>query len=158
MYTMVLMMAVTSSGDVSGFGHRKSGCHGDTAGCYGSVVASNYSGMSSGCTGTVAGAGYAGNSCQGSGYQGSSCTGNSCQGGKAGIFGLRGKLFGGKSSSCHGSCHGTSAPVAQDCCPPATSTGCTGGVITMPPVTPPKDMPKPMDKPKEDPKSKTESN
>ena len=150
MYTMVLMMAVTSSGDVSGFGHRKSGCHGDTAGCYGSVVASNYSGMSSGCTGTVVDASYTGSGCQGS-----SCHGSS----KAGIFGLRGKLFGGKSSSCHGSCHGTPAPVAPDCCPPMPSTGCTGGVITMPPVvTPPKDMPKPMDKPKEDPKPKSESN
>ena len=148
MYTMVLMMAVTSSGDVSGFGHR-SGCHGAPASCHGTVaVASSCTGMPSGCTGTVVASGCTGNSCHGS----------TCHGSKAGIFGLRGKLFGGKSSSCHGSCHGTPAPVAHDCCPPAMSTGCTGGVITMPPMTPPKDMPKPMDKPKEDPKPKTESN
>ena len=158
MYTMVLMMAVTSSGDVSGFGHRKSGCHGDSASCQGSVVAANYAGASAGCTGTVVGAGYTGSSCQGS------------NGGMLGfrekLAGFPRKLLGGRSGSgsCHGSCHGsmTSAPVAQDCCPPAMSSGCTGGVITMPAMpqmtTPPKDMPKPMDKPKDDPKPKTESN
>ena len=133
MYTMVLMMAVTSSGDVSGFGH-KSGCHGAPASCHGTVA------VASSCTGTIVASGCTGHSCQGS----------TCHGSKAGIFGLRGKLFG-------GSCHGTPAPVAQGCCPPATPTGCTGGVITMPPVIAPKDMPKPMDK-KEDPKPKTESN
>lgn len=161
MYTMVLMMAVTSSGDVSSFGHHRSSCHGTvvstSAGCTGAVVAESASCHSS----SVA----------------SSCHGSSCHGSHAGIFGLRGKLFGGKSchgSSCHGStpvpsgsCYG-SAPVATpDCnaCPTA------GTVITMPAATPvaapvampkaddkPKSDEKPKDKPKTEDKPKNESN
>ncbi len=135
MYTMVLMMAVTSGGDVSGFGHR-SGCNSAPASCHGTVVAT-------GCTGTVPA------SCHGAVVSGS------CHGHKSGIFGMRDKMKGLFSkSSCHGSssCHGT-AVVAEPCCP-VVPTGCIGGVITMPPA--PKDMPKPMDKPKVEDKPKSE--
>ncbi len=163
MYTMVLMMAVTSSGDVSSFGHHRSGCHGTvvsaSAGCTGAVVAESAS-----CNG---------------GSVSSSCHGSSCHGSRAGIFGLRGKLFGGKS--CHGSsCHG-STPVPSGSCygsaptvvatPDCNACPTSGTVITMPaatPVTPPVVMPKaedkpttevkPKDKPKSEDKPKQESN
>lgn len=163
MYTMVLMMAVTSSGDVSSFGHR-SGCHGNQASCHGTVV-----GTSTGCTGVVVESA----SCNGG------SVGGSCHGSRAGIFGLRGKLFGGKSchgSSCHGnapapsgSCYGSGPTVVAtpDCnaCPTADA------VITMPAAAPaaapvampkaedkPKSEEKPKDKPKSDDKPKQESN
>ena len=146
MYTMVLMMAVTSGGDVSGFGHKKSGCTGAEVACHGGAVAHH------GCTGAAPAA------CHGT------AVGSSCHGGeKGGFLGLRGKLFGSRDkSSCHGNtCHGT--PVVTNCCPPVATTGCTGGVMHMhPATTPPVVMPKsedPKPKPKtEDVKPKTESN
>ena len=145
MYTMVLMMAVTSGGDVSGFGHRNKGCNGNDAACHGTVVAHH------GCTGAAPAA------CHGTAVS------SSCHGEKSGFLGLREKVRGHFSkSSCHGNtCHGT--PAVTNCCPPVASTGCTGGVIHMhPATTPPVVMPKtedPKPKPKtEDVKPKTESN
>ncbi len=155
MYTMVLMMAVTSGGDVASFGHRNKGCNGGDAACHGQV-ASGYAGQNgyAGCTGTTS---------SGYGDMNAGCNGG---GGKGGFLGLRSKLFGGRNkSSCHGSdnaggsCYGSSAYGGM---PQGHSTGCTGGVITMPPA-PPVNMPKSEDpkvKPKTEtePKSKTESN
>ena len=152
MYTMVLMMAVTSGGEVSGFGHHRN------SGCQGTAVVAHH-----GCTGNMDSG-----SCHGGGFLGHR------SGGGSGFLGLRDKFGGGRKSSCHGgsvyggschggsihggSCHGGSVHGAMH--HHGTSTGCTGGVITMPATpTAPKDMPKPMDKPKtETVKPKTESN
>ena len=49
MYTMVLMAALSGSGDVSAFGKKSSGC------CGGEVVASCHGGESEGCCGGKAG-------------------------------------------------------------------------------------------------------
>lgn len=142
MYTMVLMMAVTSGGDVSGFGHRNKGCNGDAASCHGAVVAA----APIGCTG------YApvdNCSCQGGGKS------------RGGFLGLRNKSGrkGGDNSCNGGSCHGAIV-VAPDCggCPPVVygAAPVTGG--TTPPVIMPKvEDPKPKLK-TEEPKPKTESN
>ncbi len=184
MYTMVLMMAVTSGGEVSSFGHRNKdkGCNGgDAAGCSGYVVAAP-----TGCTGSYAPgySSYAPTGCNGA--DAGSCHGKS----KGGFLGLRGKRDrkGGSgcngvaaySGSCYGgtaysgsmpyqsgSCHGGVAAVtAPDCgaCPPAGYGAPVVGGGTTPPVIMPKEDPKPKfedpkPKPKtEDPKSKTESN
>lgn len=151
MYTMVLMMAVTSGGDVASFGHhRNKGCDGNQASCQGAGYIGHAG--NAGCTGTVA---------SGFGSADAGCHG----GGKGGFLGLRGKLFGGrnKSSSCHGSAHHGGGNYAGSChgslhqgYAPGVSTGCTGGVIHMPAApTPPVIMPK-----TEDPKikPKTQSN
>lgn len=155
MYTMVLMMAATTGGDVAAFGGRSS-CHGGS-GCTGTVMTAPVSS----CTGNVA------SSCHGSS--------SSCHGG--GLFGLRsgGGLFGKKGGSCHGSsscmgstvsgscmgstmsgsCHGGgcygSAPVMVGGCVPTVGT--VGGPVMTPPVSMPKDPAKPMDpvKPTTDP-------
>jgi hypothetical protein len=144
MYTMVLMMAATSGGDVAAFG--RGGCHGSS--CTGTVVTAPVSS----CTGTVVSTG---------------CTGTvpaTCHGG-SGLFGIRDRFagfLGGRgctgSSSCHGtvsSCHGTvitggchgtvvggschgSAPVTvavMGGCVPAV--GVVGGPVTTAPVTMP---------------------
>ena len=161
MYTMVLMMAVTSGGEVSSFGHRNKdkGCNGgDAAGCSGYVVAAP-----AGCNGMVAPTGC-------TGVDAGSCHGKS----KGGFLGLRGKrdrkgdgcnggtaCYGGtpyNSGSCHG---GVAAP---DCggCPPVYGAPVVGG--TTPPVIMPKEDPKPkVEDPKPKPKTdeskpKTESN
>ena len=142
MYTMVLMMAVTSGGDVSGFGHHRN------SGCQGAAVVAHH-----GCTGNTDSG-----SCHGGGK---SFLGHR-NGGCSGFLGLRDMFGGGRKSSCHGShhggsCHGGSVHGAMH---HGTNTGCTGGVITMPATpTPPKVMPKTEDiKPKTEVKPKTESN
>ncbi len=132
MYTMVLMMAVSTGGDVSsfGFGHHRSGCNGASA-CHGTVVAAP-----AGCTGHVdASAG---------------CSG-SCHGAKKGFLG---GLFGHhKKSSCHGAA--VVAAPACDACPPVVAGPPTGTPpVIMPKVEDPKPKPKSEDKPKD----KTESN
>jgi hypothetical protein len=182
MYTMVMMMAVSSGGDAVAFG-RNRGCDG---GCTGTVVAT--APVSYGCTGSTWGAG-----CTGSTWGGSSCTGSTnCNGGRGGFLGLRngGGLFGGRgcngSSSCHGaavsschgavlsSCHGAtlggschgggvvySTPVVSGGCfgsAPAVMTGCvpTMGVVGGPVMMPPQGMPTdPTKKPEEPKKDET---
>ncbi len=131
MYTMVLMMAVSTGGDVSsfGFGHHRSGCNGASA-CHGTVVAAP-----AGCTGHVdASAG---------------CSG-SCHGAKKGF--LSGLFSHHKKSSCHGA---VVAAPACDACPPVVAGPPTGTPpVIMPKVEDPKPKPKTEDKPKD----KTESN
>ena len=129
MYSVVLLVAATSGGDVSGFGGMKggAGCHGATmsAGCQGSschcggfLGGLRKGGHKSGCHGTVA-AGCSGShemaapaGCTGShaapagctGHAGPSmgCHGSSCHGG--GVLGLRngGGLFGKHKNGCSG--------------------------------------------------------
>lgn len=105
MYGMVLMVAVTGSGDTASFGKHKGGCTGDAV-----VV--------SGCTGDVVG-------CSGSGCSGS----HHIFGGRGGCTG-GGKIFGGggflgkHKHSCDGGCSGSVAAPA----------GCTGTVVTPAPA------------------------
>ena len=152
MYTMVLMMAVTSGGEVSSFGHRNKGCNGDVASCHGAVVVA----APAGCNGSYATVGYA----DAAGCNG----GGACHGAKKGFLG---GLFGHhhKKSSCHGAvvaapdCGGCAPVVAPDCggCPPVVAAPVTGG--TTPPVIMPKvEDPKPKPKTEDKPKDKTESN
>ncbi len=113
MYSVVLLMAMTSGGDVADLGHRHGGC------CGGEVVYSSCCGGYSSCCG---------------GYS-SCCGGNSCCGG--GLFRHHrhhGGCCGGESYGCcggavySGCCGGYSAPV--DCGCGAVVTGCTGGAAT----------------------------
>ncbi len=175
MYTMVLMMAATSGGDVAAFGLLRGGCHGSS--CNGTTV------VASSCHGTVSAPA---SSCHSTVVASSGCTGtvasSGCTGG-SGLFGLKAKLFGGRGctgstvSSCHGSapltvsgschgtvmavpvmsgsCHGTvmaapvmmSGPVMGGCMP---TMGSVGGPMMTPPVNMPVIEPK-----KEDPKKET---
>lgn len=130
MYTMVLMMAMSGSGDVSSFGGRLLGGNGS---CHGAAVTSGCSGyaapVASGCSGYATAA----NGC--SGYAAPVAAG--CHGGGSGFLGLG--LFSGRSSSCHGgsgflglrshgSCHGT---ASHSCMGSAAgySTGCQGAMV-----------------------------
>ncbi len=123
MYSVVLMMALTSGGNVADFGHHNSGC------CGGAVVYSSCCGGYSSCCG----GGYS--SCCGGGY--SSCCGGgySCCGGGHHLFGHRHGCCGGGYSGCcggySGCCGGYVAPVDCGCGAPAAA-GCIGGheVIT----------------------------
>jgi uncharacterized protein (TIGR03000 family) len=112
MYSVVLMMAMTSGGDVADFGHRHGGCCG---------------GESYSCCG---GGSYAYSSCCGGSY------GDCCGGGRHHhrLFGRHhGGCCGGESYGCcggySGCCGGYVAPA--DCgCGAAVYTGCTGGAVT----------------------------
>ncbi len=99
MYSMVLMMAMSSGGDVAAFGHKSKSCNGCDGGCSGVVVYS--------CSGSTSC-----NGCDG----GSGC----CGGGRGGFFGLRGRMGKHKSKSCNG-CDGGSG-----CCGGAPAS-CYGG-------------------------------
>jgi uncharacterized protein (TIGR03000 family) len=119
MYSVVLMMAMTSGGDVADFGHRHGGCCGGES--YSSCCGGSYA-YSSCCGGSY--------SCCGGSY------GDCCGGGRHHhrLFGRHhGGCCGGESYGCcggySGCCGGYVAPV--DCgCGAAVSTGCTGGVVT----------------------------
>jgi hypothetical protein len=130
MYTMVLMMALSTSGDTASFG-KKNGC------CGGVVVTSCH-----GCTGVSAGC---------TGY--TTCHGcySSCHGSCHGKSGFLGGFLGKKSchgSSCHGSsCYGSCTGITTGCW---GSAGCYGTVVTpaapAAPATPmPKETPKKVD-------------
>jgi uncharacterized protein (TIGR03000 family) len=115
MYSVVLMMAMTSGGDLPDFGHRGSSCCG---GCYGSC----YGGYS--CCG--------GFSCSG-GYF-SSCSGYSCSGGYdcCGCCGGGHRLFGGHRHggySCCGGCYGGCYGGYSCCGGCYGGYSCCGGVI-----------------------------
>jgi len=106
MYSIVLMMAVSTAPDSVEFGGRYgcSGCGGYSAGCFGSCYGSSCYGSSchgSGYGGSCyGGASYYHSSCYGSSCYGSSCYGSSCHGSR---------FFGWSHSSCHGSsCYGSS--------------------------------------------------
>ena len=131
MYSVVLMMAMTSGGDVpvDGLLHRGGGCSGS---CSGSMA-------SCGCASSC----YGGGACYGGGY-GGGCSGSSCHGGHH-MLGGGGGLFGGHRNSCHGgsSCSGSYAGACYGggacygsgyggACYGSGSGGCTGGYVVPP--------------------------
>ena len=103
MYSVVLMMAMTSGGDVADFGHRHGGCCG------------GYESYSSCCGGS-----YGYSSCCG-GYSG--CCGGGHHHHRHHHHGY--SCCGGESYGC---CGGYS--VVADCGCGVVATGCTGGVVT----------------------------
>ena len=160
MYTMVLMMAMSGSGDVTSFGGRLLGgngsCHGAavTSGCsgYAAPVASGCSGYASGCSGYATPA-----------------VASGCCGGGSGILGLG--LFSGRGSSCHGgsgflglrshgSCHGTAShscmgssveatySVPMVAAPDCGGCGASTVISEMPATATPAVMPAPTAEPK----------
>jgi uncharacterized protein (TIGR03000 family) len=129
MYSVVLMMAMTSGGDLPDLGHRHGCCGG---GEYSSCCGGYYGGYSSCC------GGYAGySSCCGGNYGGySSCCGGEsscCGGGRHHLFGGHrhrgssccGGNYGGYSSCCGGNYGGYSS-----CC--GGWSNCTGGMMYAP--------------------------
>lgn len=86
MYSIVMMMAVSTAPDAVDFGGRFgcSGCSGYSVGCFGSCY---------------------GSSCYGSSCYGSSCYGSSCYGGASYYYSSchGSRFFGWSHSSCHGS-------------------------------------------------------
>jgi len=108
---MVLMMAMSTTPDITAHGGGYNGCTGTSCtGCWGST--------STGCWGS--------SSCHGN-----SCHGSSCQGGflgksKGGFLGGGGFMGKHKSNGCCGgsSCHG---------CSGSSCHGCNGGVIVIQP-------------------------
>ncbi len=151
MYSVVLMMALTSGGDAQAFGHH-GGCCGGYSSCCGGGYSSccggyAYSGYSSCCGGY--------SSCCGGGY--SSCCGgySCCGGGHHRLFGghHHGSCCGGGYSSCCGGSYGG----YSSCC--GGYSGCCGGMMYAPvmaPATTPAVTPEPIptkptdkDKPKE---------
>ena len=173
MYSVVLMMAMTTGAETPEFGrHGCTGCNGGYAGCSGSGYV--------GCSGAL----YA-NGCSGGGGHGLFGGGHgSCHGG-GGLFGGchgGGGLFGGKhgchgGSSCHGGygcngsgygctgsgygCNGSGygygctggAAYGYGCTGGAiyggAGYGCTGGTIVVPDMGKPKLEEKPKDMPKD---------
>jgi uncharacterized protein (TIGR03000 family) len=107
MYSVVLMMAMATGGDVPTFG--RGGCYGACTGCQGTIVVVN-----AGCTGGTSCHGYT--SCRGGGFLGLR---HSCHGG--GFLGLR--------HSCRGGCVGTGCTGGVIVGGGCVGTGCTGGVI-----------------------------
>jgi len=163
MYTMVMMMAVTSGGDAAAFGRNS--CHGGS-GCTGAVVVAAPAYGYGGCTGsTYGGSCYGSSSCNGSrgglfsgGFLGGLCgKKNSCHGGAV-VSGCYGSGYG-YSGSCHGGVvygapMGGVPPMMVGGCVPTVGT--VGGPVMTPPVNMPKDPAKPMDpvKPVADPNKK----
>lgn len=167
MYTMVLMMAMSSSADSTAFGGRLKG-----GSCQGVVVT-----QSVGCVGY--GAPIASAGCAGYTHSaGAGCVGTSRGGLFSGLFGGRGGCSGRtggflghkRSHGCQGvvthsaGCYGIPAPAPTPCCAPAptpcctpapapccTPTPCCGTVVESAPVTmPATDEPaQPMDAKKE---------
>jgi uncharacterized protein (TIGR03000 family) len=115
MYSVVLMMAMTSGGNVADFGHRHGGCCGGEA--YSSCCGGSYA-YSSCCGGSY------GDCCGGgrhhhrrSGHRHGGCCGGESYGSCSGY------------SAYSGCCGGYVAPA--DCgCGAAVYTGCTGGTVT----------------------------
>ena len=136
MYTMMLMMAVSGSGDVAALGHHRGGCHGGGYGCTGAYSACDYG--SCGCTGYVYGGCYGGG-CHGGGHGFLGHHRGGCNGGGHGFLGHhRGGCNGYVASSCgcwgsgYGYGYGCTGSYAPSCCgaAPVMSTGCTGAVMT----------------------------
>jgi uncharacterized protein (TIGR03000 family) len=90
MYSMVLMMALTTGGDTPALGHRGGGC----CGCYGGGGGRHHGG--GGCCGCYGG-GYAYGGCYGGGGWGG-CYGGGWGGGYGGCYGGGGYISGG----CYG--------------------------------------------------------
>lgn len=138
MYSMVLMAAMTPTGDAASFGKKGGGCTGDAAGCTGYVVDSGS------CSGKHGGGflglrnrgGCTGNSCDGGGkHHGNSCNGGGFLGGRSG-----GGLFKGhKSNGCNGGGYGGGCTGAAYYAPaaPAVHGAVTGECAVVPGTTPP---------------------
>ena len=124
MYSVVLLVAATSGGDMAGFGHKDSGgCTGYVAGCTGcdgggflGLRSKHQHGCDGGCHGSAPSTG-----CGGGVFVGGcsssvptvapsmGCTGsNGCDGGGSGFLGLRsgGGMFGKHKHGCGGGCSG----------------------------------------------------
>jgi len=112
MYSVVLMMALTGSGDVPAFGHRHGcdGCYG--GGCYGGACYGG--GCYGGCHGYYGG-------CHG-------CYGGGCNGGGHRLFGhRRGGCHGCYGGGCYGGCYGYSSGCCGCCGGGVVYGGCYGG-------------------------------
>jgi uncharacterized protein (TIGR03000 family) len=127
-YSVVLMMAMTSSPDMAAFG-RRNGCDGGCRGGGGGCVGSCYGG--GGCYG-------GGNGCHGGGKARRS---RGCHGGGGGCHGCYGGggCYGGYGGGCHGG-------VAVGCYG-GYGGGCWGGAAAMPGAVAPQPAPAPMPKP-----------
>lgn len=119
MYSVVLMMAVTSGAEAPDFGHRCNGCNGCN-GCHGGFVSCH------GCSGCFGGGCHGCSGCHGGGlFRRHGCRGcNGCNG-----------CHGGYVVSCHGGagCHG-------GCFGGCSGTVVPGGGVIVDPKT--KEMPK----------------
>ncbi len=126
MYSMVMMMAVATSGDAASFGGKRASCQGSVAvaSCHGAPVAS--------CHGSAPASG--------------------CYGSTSSGHGLFSKLKGrGGKHNRGNSCHG-SAPVATpECCTPCNAHHAGQHVVVSPMAVQPKVMPK-AEEPKVEPK------
>ncbi len=131
MYSMVLMMALTTGGEAPAFGHGEvvySSCCG---GCCGGTV------VESSCCGGCCGGTVVTSSCCGGCCGWSSCCGGCCGGGHK-LFSGFGGWFKHKHSCCGGCCGGSSCcggccggtVISSGCC-----GGCCGGTVVAP-VTP----------------------
>ncbi len=98
MYSVVLMVAATSGGDMASFGGK------DKAGCHGTVATAP-----AGCTGST--------SCHGGGFLGL----------RDGDGLLKHKAKAGCHGTAPAGCTGTVAPAPVVVAPPAGCTGCHGG-------------------------------
>jgi uncharacterized protein (TIGR03000 family) len=130
MYSVVLMMAMTTGGDVPDGILHHGGCGGHSC--------SGYAAPACGCSGHAAPA-----------Y---SCTGGSCHGGH---HFLGGGLFHHRGHSCHGGCSGVvyagcTGSMGYSCT--GGSSGCTGGTMAPPAGKPGEELKK---MPKEEDKKKT---
>ncbi len=115
MYSVVLMVAATSGGDMASFGNKGGGCSGYTMGCSGSCQGGGFLGLRDRDRNGCNGGGFLGHKdkggCHGSG---SGCHGTVA----AGCTGTSHAPVVAHSSGCHGSgtgCHGSA------------SMGCHGG-------------------------------
>jgi uncharacterized protein (TIGR03000 family) len=135
MYSMVLMMALTSGGDTPAIGHRGGG--GCGGGCYGGCYGGGGGGRSrghrgGGCCGCGGGGGYGGG-CMGMGYGGGygGCMGMGYGGGCMGSGMGMGMGHGGCMGSgmgYGGGCMGSGMGFGGGC----MGSGCYGGGIIMP--------------------------
>lgn len=149
MYSMVLMAAMSPTGDIPA-----AGGHRDGAGCTGAVVA--YDG---GCTGSAKKhflGGGRGSGCDGGGLLGGKHKGNGCSGGGL-LGGMRGNgcsgggLFGKHKSSGGAGCHGGGVVYAA---PAVMVDECAPGTTVVPSPTTPEKMPDTGKKPETKPETK----
>lgn len=126
MYTMVLMMAMSGSGDTASFGWHRGGCHGNS--CHGVAVATCCAPVAQACCAPVAPA----CGCHGGGHGFLGGRGHSCHGG--GFLGHR-------SHGCHGMANNCCAPVASCGCTGMVAGGCTGMMMVAPGGGAPVSMP-----------------
>lgn len=130
MYSVVLMMALTSGGDTPALGGRGGcygGCYGSYGGCYGGCYGGGY-----GCHG---GRGHGCHGGRGHGCRGG--RGHGCHGGRkhGGCCGCYGGGYGGCYGGGFGGCYGSFAGGFGGCYGGVGGMGGVGGVV-VPPVAP----------------------